>query len=1269
MTSYTSIAESSSTLSRRHHGTGLASGVYVSPTIAYSAETMKAPNSYLFALIDPMGVPIDEVGCPDTKLNVRMPKRVTYNATIKPSDLDPVDPPVTLMVVFKPMNQTTGPIGGQIQLWGKRPLDQRWKYYSSILPDQDLGSSFKFIRYVSGGVNFLSDTISAGTFAVAGTVVSIWTKDPPRFDEVDPSTLPSYRQCSEDVVVNTRLSEGVMIVGGPSGDDDWFQPESNSIFSSGKSQYSANYYYQQNQSGGGVPATTRPNSAGWDFTDAFLFDSDRVGAEIIYGMTGLTTISLNVSGVHNAVSPEDLFLRCGIVYTYSEGGVDVDAVMAIPGMTQRDTNTVSAIRYQCTANGDVNIVTPSPITRIRVFFLIGPAVGASVPMGDPGSTAYSAFNIATMKVVNDNVATIGQESGVGIATITGMASDQSIAFEGTINYEAIPNAELSRNVKMSSAGASLNLADLHTAREILSHKGLAGIRGVYPRQQYLNMIRSGYFQQLAMRYVHVGLASDWRRGLKTIFRHAGRGLKQAGRLAYREAQPLLHEALRAGVQAGTQSLLSYAQDAEEKEPAYMVGFAADTKVKTSFVADIEPALELPIDAAVFSPGDERHKVFKTLASRIGREIQQRYDQAEFGYPIDSASFFHDATSRVLTTAAIIATANIPFPCNCEPTMLHHVYHIDKKALSDPRVSLTRFFSSEKPLPCGYQARSFQSPCSDYDKLRTMKEFQKATLQTKITTGYAMDAVERGGEIPGAASERVMEESIALFREVANKPEEKSFSFVEDNEFFPRGLYPIQYSAFTSTYHSISNNTTRAAATLSRFPARLATFAVAYMQESKYRAGPVTLAVSNAPFKSRYNYQPIEHSRTRTSTPLTPSTAQMSYVSVGGYHFDDILSRDTLGSSAEMMDMLLCKKGLFVTILNASLQQIQGHSYQAALAAAVMVVPNNSVITGVYDQARSIAVDTVVFGPAGMLKVKMEAAQLFRSFCKENGLSAPVPFFVGGGVSTQHADVVTINPFHVRKFGIADLFLPKACGLAPTVDSLIAQMCQVAEASTQTRVARSKAEPDPPDGSSQAFQQLLLIPPSKREQVIRRMAHPTQVEGLITSITKDASKWRNVAVGMLQYQTGLKKKSETKTQIPNPQKPPPAVISNQKKQEKLKGSSLHNALSRLRSKRGLLPRPLLDSYNTAYENALAKKATMKDVNRIMNVMTYLDKETKKKSQPAQSKKKKKTAVIDLNTLDLGVDLVPVEPFPEAEEDEDDDDGSDGGTGEDLPTGDF
>jgi hypothetical protein len=699
---------------------------------------MNELNSYLYSLINPFDVPTDVVTIPDLKFNTRLPKSVTYNSTFSATDLDPADPPVSLMLVFKPMSQKTGGSGGQIQIWGKRLLDTKYYYFSAVAPDQNLADNFKFIRYVSGGVGVQSDTVSAGTFAVQGSVNGVWTKDPPNYEDVNPSTLPSYRQSSEDVIVSARLSDGIVIIGGPSPDTDWYQPESNVIFDNGKSSYNANFYYN------GYPTptfpTTRPSSAGWVFdgTTTVAFDSNRLGAEIIYGMTGLTSIDLAIAGVANFITTVGVaIVQCTIVVTYSDNGVDVDNSTQLPATSWGALTGATALPAM--AAGRVNYDTPSPITRIRIIFgWYDSGTGMLSPIYLSGTAALNPRLNATLVIKNDNVATVGQETGVGIATIDGIDASAQLSLVGRINYEAIPDKNLVRNVKTTWTGGGLKLADLDIGRTVLGHKGLAGIRGVYRWSEYTQKSTEGFFMDLATRHGNVALASDWGRGLRSTFRWLGKHARRVGKPMYEAARPLIRQAIRESMSAGTGALLGYAADTSGTPPPpttrKMVAYAADREIKSETFEDSdddditttegEDKLLKAIDPLVFKSNDPRNRQFKRLVSRVNVRSQRLFDTVKFGVTLPDGCTVHNAETRLMTAAAILVSEGKKLTCNATATLLHHLHHVRPDLIADPRVSLPRVDGMDDSSHCGYRQRCFCLPASSYDNCRTLSEFQR-----------------------------------------------------------------------------------------------------------------------------------------------------------------------------------------------------------------------------------------------------------------------------------------------------------------------------------------------------------------------------------------------------------------------------------------------------------------------------------------------------------------------------------------------------------------
>jgi hypothetical protein len=553
----------------------MAAGIYRDPSIAYAAEgDMSKPNGLLLSLIMPMSVPKEYCYIPDSLLIARMPKGISYNTTFTAAQLDPADPPVSLLVVFHPTRQDVGQIG----IYGKRALDTQYYLFSYVSPAQFLGDDFKFVRYVSGGISLQASTQSTTSASLGGNITAIVTRDPPEYATLDSSTLPSYRQSSVDLQTSVLASTGVVMIADAPGDNDFYQPESSVTKDNGKSTYCPYYFYQDAPSPLG-PVTTQPNSEGWvyDGTTTVLFDSDRLSTPLQYGMFGHTSINVTVTYLsYNTALANYIHFMGSVIVTYSQNGTTVDAVQPIGcDVTTNNENPVGNTLRTVTRMMEFD--TASSISRIRVI-AGSESVGSLVPLPNPVQYAGCVSN--SLMISNDNVATIGQSSGVCIAIIDNLSSDTALSLEAMINYEALPNTNLSQNLKIPPP-MYINPKDINFAQLVLLHKAEAGLRGVYCRDDYLSKERSGYFMQLALRSSHVGLASDWARGIKTAYKSFIKGAKPVLGAAWQAARPLALEALQEAGRAGAQSLLAFADDgtgepaARRSSSRHMIGYCAE----------------------------------------------------------------------------------------------------------------------------------------------------------------------------------------------------------------------------------------------------------------------------------------------------------------------------------------------------------------------------------------------------------------------------------------------------------------------------------------------------------------------------------------------------------------------------------------------------------------------------------------------------------------------------------------------------------------------
>jgi len=817
-----------------------ASGVAHNPRVAFSAEAMEGTNTFLYSLLSPLDAGEKGLAMPSQLFISRMPLIVLYSSSLTPSQLDPIDPPISLLFV---MQGTRSDDAGVLQVWGKRVGDDRFRFFTAIQPDQDISQNFAYYRFISMGAAIQSPTVPTGTTIFNGMMTSIVTKQPPDIRFVDASTLPSFREDSQSVVVSQKLYDGLVMVSPPSADIQFLQPESTVVFNDGASSYLLTLLWRSTLGTTVAPPFTAPVSGCFALTglNVIVFDTDLVPGTLLWGCFGLSQVTFSFGlTTATALAGGNRYSMCSIVAVYSVGGIDVNQVVTVPG------NLVNAVvGTQQGFNGSVTAYfdTPSPISRIFIYLgWVDPVLPNNLnPFPLQSTTVANQCAQMNFSFTNANVTTINQNAGVGLTLVENVDSSTAILVDARRNLEVIPNPELIRNIKLENTNDCIT-SDIDLTHMVLANKAAMDIKQVYTLPEYRSNVESGHFKEVARRKVHVALAADWSRGLKSVFKKGKEVLMGAGRAGLQAASPLITAALREALGSTAGSLIGFSSSSAQPRQMYRdpyelprrmppagqhriayssqeglhlsrkennrrkhalngnsrknTGDKPQDKVSFTDLLDVTHSVDVPtnvgggfgtgrahtdykrraaggggasapppldsspldssspalteyedlqspraadtdvvlslINPEVYSPESPLYKLLRRQISGIPATDQQLFNPRTLALEHKGTGIYN-ASSRFKTAAAIVISLGKQFTCSEDPTLLHHLYHVvSTEVFHDPRVSVVRYWGSEKPLRCGYVPRSYMCPSHVWDNVRTLKEFQQHLNRVPIS---------------------------------------------------------------------------------------------------------------------------------------------------------------------------------------------------------------------------------------------------------------------------------------------------------------------------------------------------------------------------------------------------------------------------------------------------------------------------------------------------------------------------------------------------------
>jgi hypothetical protein len=353
-----------------------------------------------------------------------------------------------LMVLFLPRyrRQQIGLFAGE----GNKPP----RLLSWIPFDENMVTNYDFFRLISAGLRIKSDTVSSSNFTLGGQLNEVLFSVLPNVLDVNNDNVLSYARGNNTYAASIPLADGVTLLASPDRVGlDMLQPDdpmtvadvtntataviSNSVFGV-TSQREGVIVQGQGENCGYVPV--RP-WAPFEWNELWSSTASSVGFPA--NMVGRFTAKFQI--VTNVLS-QPWTLKFRLRFTcpqadpnnYSEVGVDYVQLIDYVSNTRPTFNWNETVQLQ--------------------FYGTVPAFVESIHLeaSAPSSDEWGSFNYANddesntfefqWKDLSDEQGLIGPGH---LTTLTGVSAGQQISLAAVMNYEAVPNAALARNLKIT----------------------------------------------------------------------------------------------------------------------------------------------------------------------------------------------------------------------------------------------------------------------------------------------------------------------------------------------------------------------------------------------------------------------------------------------------------------------------------------------------------------------------------------------------------------------------------------------------------------------------------------------------------------------------------------------------------------------------------------------------------------------------------------------------------------------------------------------------
>lgn len=398
------------------------------------------PNNFLRTIIDP------------------------FNFTSTIPDLDMTSS--VLKDVSITSNITVGATGAGLLLWTPNSPDgvlrlfawdgARYNYLETITPDQPIEDAYALSRFVSGGLKVVSSTISGGNFNVSGTFNASNYQFLPDLKTLTYQTIPSYCRSLTDKLLSVRVPDGLVALAYPDGRYDFLARETNGV------------HTISNVIEAIVPDTS--------FTAQNV--TFTAGVEFPDNLTGWTTFVMQFYMV-SAGNPG----ACSALLTINQRNADPN----------NWANNI-VVPIFCTIDGFGSNLINTVISRyFRVYI---PGFIDTIQVAAQTGTFTLGMGGNNLSIQNESYYARGYLGPGTLIAFQSVTPGQEISLAGKLNYEAVPDAQLSRDIP-TSRGHMENPLEMELAEYAIAHGEENGIKFLYELNEYNLLSTQGFFHKIS----------------------------------------------------------------------------------------------------------------------------------------------------------------------------------------------------------------------------------------------------------------------------------------------------------------------------------------------------------------------------------------------------------------------------------------------------------------------------------------------------------------------------------------------------------------------------------------------------------------------------------------------------------------------------------------------------------------------------------------------------------------------------------------------------
>lgn len=709
---------------------------------------------------------------PDLYQGIKVPRIMNYPTTTKST------------IVNYPFNVATGSTEGVILFSPHNPRNRISIYHyrtpspanvytppgyywaEDIYESDNVWESFTQLALVSGAISLQCMTVASGAFAVQGSMSGVSFHEMPALSSFNYANLASLRQRANALKVGVSVMEGLVVRATPLEEVDFLTYDAPVGINEDEVLTTMNF--------------VRVSSTVDDYPKR-LIARIRDTAQPVANFNRITNIS---NDAIYTIYPEQYFpnyrghyrLNVSLTGTGSAASdadfvVRVTSAYALPGTTNITTRVqslrlASGVAVGTAAKGATASVEwdcALPIHRLEVVYV--PVVGTV-------SFTTTDFNFEIVAISYDRPGYINDGS---IIAWTGLSAGQQFSLTGVMNYDAVPNAQLMKNLQTSYVSCG-NTRDLELAMHGFSALESMGYGNVMTLEEYYN------------ENSHVTYQNYTRRENLEASASIADAVINAGKWAYREIGPRAARVARAGLkQWGDVSKMLNAMKKQAKLEIHRA--TASTGSSGTYLSGVRRANEKQEIRELMAAVKEmaRYSISASNSSREGDSVDLL---SESGYsshtePIEyeevkqdgsDMEHFVDAVDTSAPGSYVNDTYNLDAGEDSDPEDGSYVAHASS-ARDAAYERMTRTFRKTVSEDKVAEPASSRAPLSDWDQLLQgqLKSYLDPDKESKIaaTNGNVACPLAPGKSchqqfpaIYGAGGSKTMLGTISVFADEA-----------------------------------------------------------------------------------------------------------------------------------------------------------------------------------------------------------------------------------------------------------------------------------------------------------------------------------------------------------------------------------------------------------------------------------------------------------------------------------------------------------------------